>query len=111
MSRQASGLKAWVIQRVTAIYVGLFILYLLGTLLFAVPQGYAQWHAWFAAPVMSIATLVFVVSVLLHAWVGIRDVLIDYIKPIAIRATLLALLAIALLACGLWAALLLLRLV
>jgi succinate dehydrogenase / fumarate reductase membrane anchor subunit len=113
MSRKASGLKAWAIQRVTAIYVGLFALYLLLILLVSAPDGYAAWRDWFAAPSMGIATLVFVISVLMHAWVGIRDVLIDYVKPIAVRATLLSLLALGLLACGLWAAqaLILVRLV
>lgn len=104
MSRKASGLKAWALQRLTAIYVGLFSLYLLAVLLFAAPEGYAAWQAWFANPAMAIATLLFVVTVLVHAWVGVRDVLIDYVKPIAVRVSLLAVIALVLLGSGLWAA-------
>ncbi len=113
MSRKASGLKAWVLQRATAIYIGLFACYLLLALLFAAPENYAQWRDWFADPVMGIATLVFIVSILLHAWVGVRDVLIDYIKPTALRVGLLSLVALGLVACGLWASqsLILVRLV
>jgi len=112
MSRKASGLKAWALQRVTAIYIGLFGLYLLGTMLIAAPADFPAWKAWFAGPIMNIATLALVLAVLLHAWVGIRDILIDYVKPIAVRAALLSALALGLIACGLWAAqiLLLLRL-
>ena len=113
MSRKASGLKAWALQRVTAIYIGLFGLYLLLTLLTAAPVDYAAWRDWFANPVMGIATLVFVVAILLHAWVGIRDVVIDYVWNTAARVTVLAVVALVLVACGLWASqsLILVRLV
>lgn len=113
MSRKASGLKAWAIQRLTAIYIGLFSLYLLAVLLFASPADYAAWKAWIGGPLVSVAMLLFVVSVLMHAWIGVRDVLIDYVHPIAIRAALLGAIALSLIAMGLWAAqaLILVRLV
>ena len=113
MSRKASGLKAWVLQRATAIYIGLFALYLLMVMLFSAPADYAAWRDWFATPAMGIATLVFVVAILLHAWVGIRDVVIDYVWNTPARVTVLAAVALALVACGLWASqsLILVRLV
>jgi len=113
VSRKLSGLGAWALQRATAIYIGLFGLAFLGVMLISPPQDYTQWRDWFADPLIGIATLVFIVSVLLHAWVGIRDVLIDYIKPLWLRVSLLALLALGLLTWGLWAsqALILVRLV
>lgn len=104
MSRKASGLKAWALQRLTAVYVGLFSLYLLLVLLFAAPDGYAAWRAWLGGPLVSVAMLLFVLAVLLHAWIGVRDVLIDYVHPIAIRAALLGGVALGLIALGLWAA-------
>ena len=113
MSRKASGLKAWAIQRLSAIYIGLFSLYLVAVLLFAAPTDYPAWKAWIGGPVVSVALLLFVLSVLMHAWIGVRDVLIDYVHPIAVRAALLGLIALALVAMGLWAAqaLILVRLV
>lgn len=104
MSRKASGLKAWAIQRLTAIYIGVFSLYLVLVLLFAAPGDYAAWRAWLGGPVVSVALLLYVVSVMMHAWIGVRDVLIDYVHPIAIRATLLGVVALSLVAMGLWAA-------
>ena len=50
------------------------------------------------------ALLLMVVSVLMHAWIVVRDVLIDYVQPIAVRAALLGLVAMSLVAMGLWAA-------
>jgi len=104
VSRKASGLKAWAIQRLTAIYIALFSLYLLGMLLFAAPADYADWRAWLGGPLVSVALLLFIVSVLMHAWIGVRDVVIDYVHPIAIRATVLGIIALALVGMGLWAA-------
>lgn len=104
MSRKASGLKAWAIQRLTAIYIGLFSIYLVAMLLFAAPVDFTAWTAWIGGPVVSVAMLLYVVSVLMHAWIGVRDVLIDYVHPIAIRAGLLGVIALSLVAMGLWSA-------
>jgi succinate dehydrogenase / fumarate reductase membrane anchor subunit len=104
VSRKASGLKAWAIQRLTAIYIGVFSIYLVSVLLFAAPDDYAAWRSWLGGPVVSVALLLYVVSVMMHAWIGVRDVLIDYVHPIAIRATLLGVVALSLVAMGLWAA-------
>ncbi len=109
MSRKASGFKAWAWQRITAVYIGLFGVYLLSSLLCAAPETYTAWQAWFTGPVMRVTTLLFVLAILLHAWVGIRDICIDYVKPIAVRASLLLMLALSLILYGLWAAQLLLR--
>lgn len=104
MSRRASGLKAWAIQRVTALYLAGFFVVLLGKFATDPPADQAAWHQWVADPLVGIAGLVFFVALLYHAWVGVRDVLMDYVKPIAVRSTLLALVALTLVACGLWAA-------
>lgn len=104
MSRTASGLRAWVLQRITAIYLGLFTLYLLALML---AGGHGDWRHWrdlFAQLLMSVATLLYVLALLLHAWIGMRDVLLDYVRPLALRISLLALVGFGLVACGLWAA-------
>lgn len=104
MSRTASGLRAWVLQRVSAIYLALFFLYLIAQWMAAPPADYAAWRAWIGHPVMNVASLLFVAAVLLHAWVGLRDILIDYVHPTALRVGLLAGTGLGLLACGFWAA-------
>jgi succinate dehydrogenase / fumarate reductase membrane anchor subunit len=102
VSRKASGLKAWVIQRQTAVYLGMFALYLVATLLFAPPADYAAWRDWMTGPLVGVALVLFIFSLLLHAWIGVRDALIDYVHPIAVRATLLGVIALMLVALGLW---------
>jgi succinate dehydrogenase / fumarate reductase membrane anchor subunit len=104
VSRRASGLKAWAVQRATAIYLTVFFVVLLGKFALDPPTSHLDWRLWVADPVTGIAFMVFFAALLFHAWVGMRDVLMDYVKPVTVRATLLTLVALALLACGLWAA-------
>ncbi|KAA6187715.1 succinate dehydrogenase, hydrophobic membrane anchor protein [Thiohalocapsa marina] len=103
MSRRASGLKAWVIQRVSAIYLALFGTYLAIRFAFAAPADHAAMIAWVTTPWVAVGLLVFVPVLLAHAWVGIRDVLMDYVKPIGLRVTALSLFGLLFLASGLWA--------
>ena len=102
MSRGAQGLRAWLLQRVTAVYLGLFSLYLLGFFLVAPPGDYPQWSAWTGQPLVAIGLALYVIAMLLHAWVGMRDVLIDYVHPVGVRLALLGIMAFVLLGCGLW---------
>ena len=104
MSRRASGLKAWALQRASAVYLAVCCVLLLGKFSLDPPSSQLDWRLWVADPLIGIAGLVFFVALLLHAWVGVRDVLMDYVRPVGLRATLLALVALMLLACGLWSA-------
>ena len=47
--------------------------------------------------------LLFIVSLLLHAWVGMRDILMDYARPMSVRLALEVLVAVLLVAWGGWA--------
>lgn len=102
MSRAAQGLRAWLLQRFTAIYLGIYLLATLAYMVWHGPFSYLQWRAWLAHPAMGIATVLFAIAVLLHAWVGVRDVLIDYIHAVWLRLSLMAITALVLLASLLW---------
>ena len=97
-----SGLKAWLIQRVSAVYLAGFLVYFLITLLSCAPESYADWQGWMTSTPMALATTLFFVALLFHAWVGMRDVLIDYVKPFPVRLTMLILLAVGLVVMALW---------
>jgi len=103
MSRRASGLKAWVVQRATAIYLALFGVYLTFHFALDAPADHADLVSWTTTPWVAVSLLLFIPAMLAHAWVGIRDVFMDYIKPIGLRVTALTLMAFVLLASGLWA--------
>ena len=104
------GWKDWLVQRVTAVIMALYTLWMLGVTLYNGGIDHALWQALFANGAFRIATLLFGLALLWHAWIGMRDIWMDYIKPTAVRlalevATLVVLVAYAAwLAQILWAA-------
>ena len=104
MRKGFAGLRPWLLQRLTAVYMLLFVLFLLVHFLSDPPRSHAAWRSWMLSPGTSIATAVFMASLLLHAWVGIRDVILDYVHPVGLRIGVLALLGFGLLAMAQWVA-------
>jgi succinate dehydrogenase / fumarate reductase, membrane anchor subunit len=79
------GFRDWLSQRVTAVIISLFTLVLLLQVLFGGPLGYDRWAGIFAQQWMKVLTFIVIVSLAYHAWVGMRDVWMDYIKPVGMR--------------------------
>jgi succinate dehydrogenase / fumarate reductase membrane anchor subunit len=79
------GFRDWLSQRVTALLMALFTLALLAQVIFGGPIGYDSWAAIFSRQWMKAATFVVIVALAWHAWVGTRDVLMDYVKPVSLR--------------------------
>jgi succinate dehydrogenase / fumarate reductase membrane anchor subunit len=102
MSAPVTGLRAWLLQRISAVYLMGFSLYLLLHFLLNPPADHAAWLAWLNAPLVSTAWAMFFVALLLHAWVGIRDVIIDYVHSLAVRLLALSVLGGALIGTGFW---------
>ena len=102
MSRPMVGLRAWILQRVSAVYLGAFVVYLLIRFAVAATGDYAAWRAWVAQPHVTVLGATFFIMLLAHAWVGARDVVLDYAKNLVLRVTLLVALALALLLCAVW---------
>ena len=96
------GLGDWLMQRITAVAVGLYVLLILGILLFTPGLDLAHWQAIFRGTAMRIATFVALVATFLHAWVGMRDIIMDYIRPTGLRLTLEVLVIAALIAYTGW---------
>lgn len=91
-----SGLRAWTLQRVSALLLLGFALWFAGDLLVAPPGGYEEWRAMVARPAASAALAVFFAALLLHAWVGVRDVVLDYVHSLPLRAVVLVGVAVVL---------------
>jgi len=91
------GLRDWLAQRITGLIMALYSVVLAVVLLSGQPISYAVWSDLFAQGWMRVATLLFAASLAWHAWVGVRDILMDYVKPTALRLSLevLVLLVIA----------------
>jgi succinate dehydrogenase / fumarate reductase membrane anchor subunit len=52
---------------------------------------------------MNIASAGFIIALMAHAWVGMRDVILDYLKPVGLRLAVLSLTGLLLAGSGLWA--------
>jgi succinate dehydrogenase membrane anchor subunit len=98
-----TGLRAWVWQRLSAVYLLAFLGYVLVALASGAPVVYQDWRAWVARPAVQVAAVVFFAMLLVHAWVGLRNIILDYARSVAWRTALLGLVALALLAQGAWA--------
>ncbi len=104
MRKTVSGLRAWLVQRVSAVYMLFFIVFLLTHFIFDPPRSYLAWRDWMLSPGINIIASVFAAALLAHAWVGVRDVVMDYVHPIAIRVLVLSSLALYLVGLGAWVA-------
>jgi len=97
------GMRDWLSQRVTAVLMALFTVVLLVQLLMPGPLGYDRWAGIFAAQWMKVLTFVVFVSLAWHAWVGVRDIWMDYVKPVGVRLALQVFTIVWLVGCAGWA--------
>jgi succinate dehydrogenase / fumarate reductase membrane anchor subunit len=97
------GLFDWLAQRVTALVMIVFVLYAVA-LLFSAPHDHGGWKALFGHSGMRIGTFLFLVSLFWHAWVGVRNILMDYVHGTAIRLALQVLVILSLLFYAVWSA-------
>lgn len=101
-SLTGNGLKDWLIQRVTAVVLAVFSIYLFSYLLINPALTYNQWHELFANPLIKIASAVMLVSLSFHAWIGIWTVTTDYIKCTVIRISVQMIVVLWLLSQFIW---------
>ena len=98
------GTRDWLAQRATAVLMALFTLVVLARVIFTKgPMGYDKWAGTFANQPMKMLTFATIVGLLYHVWVGMRDVLMDYVKPVGIRLVLQFLVIVWLVGCAGWA--------
>ena len=82
------GLRDWLAQRITAGIMAVYTVIVLVVLLGGQPINYGVWRDLFTQGWMRVATLLFVASLAWHAWVGVRDIIMDYIKLTGLRLAL-----------------------
>ncbi|MGB8432906.1 MAG: succinate dehydrogenase, hydrophobic membrane anchor protein [Burkholderiales bacterium] len=97
------GFRDWLAQRVTAVVMAVYTIVFLFTFLAKRPADHAAWKAFFAQGWLRFATLLFFVSLFYHAWIGVRDVLMDYVKPVWLRLVLEVVVILALVGYAGWA--------
>ncbi|QNN58626.1 succinate dehydrogenase, hydrophobic membrane anchor protein [Diaphorobacter ruginosibacter] len=98
------GIRDWLVQRGTAVLMALFTIALLArVLMISGPIGYDGWAGVFAPQWMKFLTFALIVSLAWHAWVGVRDVWMDYVPATGLRLVLNVFTIVWLVGCAGWA--------
>lgn len=97
------GLKDWLAQRITAVVMAAYTLMLVVAVFCGVAQSQVAWREFMAHGLVRFLTFLFIVSLCYHAWIGVRDIWMDYIKPTGIRLLLHVLTILALVGYAGWA--------
>jgi succinate dehydrogenase / fumarate reductase membrane anchor subunit len=98
------GLKDWLMQRVTAVVMAVYTMILLSLFLGSNRFNYESWTRIFSLQWFKISTFLTFIALFLHAWVGVRDIWMDYIKPTSIRLTLQIFTILWVISCAVWTA-------
>jgi succinate dehydrogenase / fumarate reductase membrane anchor subunit len=97
------GLRDWLSQRATAALMALFTIVLLAQVLMPGELGYDRWAGIFSSQWMKVLTFVTIIALAWHAWVGVRDIWMDYVKPVGTRLVLQVFTIAWLVGCAGWA--------
>ena len=79
------GLRDWLLQRLTAVVMAGYTIFVFVGFLVRPPKSYAAWSALFSETWFQVGTMLFIGALLYHAWVGMRDILMDYLRGTAVR--------------------------
>ncbi|MDR2852266.1 MAG: succinate dehydrogenase, hydrophobic membrane anchor protein [Burkholderiaceae bacterium] len=98
------GLRDWLAQRLTGALMALFTIVVLVQVLFTSgPIGFEAWSGIFAHQWMKVLSFAVVVALAYHAWIGVRDIWMDYVQPVGVRLVLEFLSIVWLVGCLGWA--------
>jgi succinate dehydrogenase / fumarate reductase membrane anchor subunit len=97
------GLRDWLVQRVTAVVMAVYVLALAGWTLWQPAFGYDIWTELFSGNMMRSFSLLFLLSLFYHAWIGVRDIVMDYVKPASVRLLIHVSVILALILYVIWA--------
>lgn len=83
-----TGTGTWLLQRATALILAAALPGLMTYFLAAMPLDFAGWQALFTPLWLRVLMLLTALALALHAWVGMRDIFMDYVRPIGLRLAL-----------------------
>ncbi len=103
------GSRDWLMQRITAVLMAVYIALLPAYFFFYPRFDYDAWTALFSSQLFRSFTLVFLLCLFYHAWIGVRDVVMDYISPAWLRLLIHVAVTLTLLLYAIWSVLILWR--
>jgi len=83
-----TGTGSWLLQRATAVVLALALPALMLYFLASLPTDFVGWQALFAPLWLRVGMLLAAAALALHAWVGMRDLFMDYVRPTGLRLAL-----------------------
>ncbi len=98
------GLGEWLLQRLTAVVMAIYSMVIFIGVMLMPPRSYADWQDFFSPALFRVATMLFVAALLYHAWVGMRDILMDYLRTTGVRLAAQAVVGLALFFYLVWTA-------
>jgi len=96
------GLRDWIAQRVTAVIMVVYTVLILSVVAGLPQMDYWHWKVLWQTPLVRYASVLFMACLLLHAWIGMRNIVMDYVKDVVLRLLLYVLMIGALLGYALW---------
>lgn len=96
------GVRDWLIQRITAVVMAVYSVLLAGYLLLQPTLDYDVWTGLFSSQLMRAFTLLFLLSLYYHAWIGMRNIVMDYIRRDGARLVIHVLVILAVLLYTIW---------
>ncbi|MDD4977752.1 MAG: succinate dehydrogenase, hydrophobic membrane anchor protein [Gallionella sp.] len=96
------GLSDWLAQRISAVVMVIYSVALAGYLVMQDHVDYDVWIGLYSSQWMRTFTLLFLLALFYHAWIGVRDIVMDYIKPASIRLVIHVLVILALVVYTIW---------
>ena len=96
------GLSDWAMQRVSAVFMAIYFISLIGYVVLTPDFSYAEWHTLFTREWMKVASILVLLGMLVHAWVGMWTIFTDYVKCSVLRAGLHVVVLLSLAACFFW---------
>jgi len=103
LTKKYPGMRLWLAQRLSAVFMAAYLLLLAINLAFRQPADYAGWMQLMSPAWWRLLTMLFFISLVMHAWLGVRDVFKDYVFNLSLRAVLQVLVDVLLIIYLCWA--------
>lgn len=99
-----SGLHDWMIQRVSAVVLAVYVIYISIFVFSTTNLQFSVWQGLFAQTGFKIFSFIAITSLCFHAWVGLWVISTDYMKSVAVRMVFQVAVIISCFAFLLWGA-------
>lgn len=101
-SMTRNGLRDWLLQRVSAVIIAAYTIFMVIYFLMHPALQYGQWQFLFANTAMRVFSLLTLLALLAHAWIGMWTISTDYMKSTAVRLSFQIIMILTLFICVIW---------